>query len=202
MNRRAMVRMTRTRFALAALAALALGACDEENPFRNTSPQVVGGENQVWELGLPAFPSGWDFASGSRIFVGTDEITGSTGVFVLDGRADGALVFRPFSTLLAPGLAATRTGIQDLGAVSWESVEEVPEGGYSDVNDEDGVAVQTGHVYAFRISRQQGTIVPINYAKLQVIDVGSEVPGQSGSRFARFRWAYQVQPLNRRVAVD
>lgn len=194
--------MTKTRITLAALAALALGACDEENPFRNTSPQVVSGENQVWELGLPAFPSGWDFASGTRIFVGTDEITGATGAFVLDDRTDGTLAFRPFSTLLAPGLSAARTGIQDLGAVPWESVEEVPEGGYGDVNDASGVAVQSGHVYAFRISRQQGTIVPINYAKLQVIEVGTEFPGQPASRFARFRWAYQLQPLNRRVAVQ
>lgn len=194
--------MTKTRIALAALAGLAVAACGEENPFRSTSPQVVSGENQVWELGLPAFPSGWDFASGARIFVGTDEIGGSTGVFVLDGRTDGTLALRAFSTLLAPGLSVARTGIQDLGAVPWESVEEVPEGGYSDVNDARGVAVQSGHVYAFRISRQQGTIVPINYAKLQVIDVGTEFPGQPASRFVRFRWAYQVQPLNRRVVVE
>lgn len=194
--------MAKTRIALAGMAALALAACDEGNPFRNTSPQVVSGENQVWELGLPAYPSGWDFASGTRIFVGTDEIGGNTGVFVLDGRTDGTLVFRSFSTLLVPGLTVPRTGIRDLGAVPWESVEEVPEGGYSDVNDASGVAVQSGHVYAFRISRQQGTIVPINYAKLQVIDVGTEVPGQPASRFARFRWAYQVQPLNRRVVVE
>ena len=194
--------MARDRILLVALAALALAACDEENPFRNTAPQVVSGENQVWELGLPAFPSGWDFVSGTRIFVGTDEIAGSTGVFVLDARDDGTLVFRPFSTLLSPGLAVARTGIQDLGAVPWESVEEVPDGGYSDVNDSTGVAVQSGHVYAFRITRQQGTIVPINFAKLQVIDVGTEVPGQPGSRFVHFRWAYQVQPLNHRVAVE
>jgi hypothetical protein len=194
--------MARRRILYAALAALSLAACDEENPFRNTTPQVQSGENQVWELGLPAFPSGWDFVTGSRIFVGTDEITGATGVFVLDARADGTLVFRPFSTLLTSGLGVARTGIQDLGAVPWESVEEVPDGGYSDVNDASGVAVQAGHVYAFRITRQQGTIVPINFAKLQVIDVGTEVPGQPASRFVRFRWAYQVQPLNHRVAVE
>jgi hypothetical protein len=197
-----MVSMARNRILAVALAALSLAACDEENPFRNTAPQVLSGENQVWELGLPAFPSGWDFVSGARIFVGTDEITGSTGVFVLDGRTDGTLVFRPFSTLLSQGLSVARTGIQDLGAVPWESVEEVPDGGYSEVNDASGVAVQSGHVYAFRITRQQGTIVPINFAKLQVIEVGTEVPGQPGSRFVRFRWAYQVQPLNHRVAVE
>jgi hypothetical protein len=183
---------------LAVLAALASTACDDENPFRNTTPQVFGGENQIWELGLPAFPSGWDFSSAQRIFVGTDEIGGGTGAFLLDARADGTLVFRPFSTFVVPGVSGVRTGIQDLGAVPYESVEEVPEGGYSDVNDSAGVAVQPGHVYAFRITRQQGGIVPINYAKLGVIEVGTEFPGQP-SRFVRFRWSYQVQPLNRRV---
>lgn len=184
---------------LAVFAALTLAACGDENPFRTTSPQVFGGENQVWELGLAAFPSGWDFAFAQRIFVGTDEIGGSTGAFLLDARTDGTLVFRPFSTFLAPGLSGVRTGIRDLGAVPYESVEEVPESGYSDVNDSAGVAVQSGHVYAFRITRSQGGIVPINYAKLGVIEVGTEFPGQPGSRFTRFRWAYQVQPLNRRV---
>lgn len=194
--------MARMRIVLAALAALALAACGDENPFESTTPRVVSGENQVWELGLPAFPSGWDFSSATRIFVGTDEISGTNGVFVLDARADGTLVFRPFSTLLPSGLSVTRTGIQDLGAVPWESVEDVPGDGYSNVNDSTGVAVLSGHVYAFRISRQQGTIVPVNFAKLQVIDVGTEVPGQPESRFARFRWAYQVQPLNQHVAVE
>jgi hypothetical protein len=60
------------------------------------------------------------------------------------------------------------------------------------------VAVEAGHVYAFRITRQQGGIVPINYAKLGVIEIGTEFPGQQ-SRFVRFLWSYQVQPLNRRV---
>jgi hypothetical protein len=183
---------------LAALAALPSTACDDENPFRNTTPQVFGGENQIWELGLPAFPSGWDFSSAQRIFVGTDEISGGTGAFLLDARPDGTLVFRPFSTFVVPGVSGVRTGIQDLGAVPYESVEEVPEGGYSDVNDSAGVAVQPGHVYAFRVTRQQGGIVPINYAKLGVIEIGTEFPGQQ-SRFVRFRWSYQVQPLNRRV---
>ena len=194
--------MSRTKIVFAALAALAFAACDEENPFQNTAPRVLSGESQVWELGLPAFPSGWDFFSGTRIFVGTDEISGASGTFILDMRVDGTLVFRPFSTLFPSGLSVTRTGIQDLGAVSWESVEEVPGDGYSDVSDSNGVAVVSGHVYAFRISRPQGTIVPINFAKLQVIEVGSEVPGQPGSRFARFRWAYQIQPLNQHVAVE
>jgi hypothetical protein len=184
---------------LLVLGAILLSACDDENPFRNTTPQVVEGEAQLWELGLPAFPSGWDFASAQRLFVGTDEIGGSTGTFLLDARSNGTLAFRAFSTFLAPGLSSVRTGIQDLGSVPFESVEEVPEDGYSDVDDAAGVAVETGHVYAFRISRSQGGIVPINYAKLAVLEVGTEFPGQPASRFARFRWAYQVQPLNRRV---
>ena len=194
--------MARTKILIIALAALAFAACDEENPFQTTEPRVVDGENQVWELDLPAFPSGWDFFTATRIFVGTDEISGGSGAFVLDSRVDATLVFRPFSTLFPSGLSVTKTGIQDLGAVPWESVEEVPGNGYSDVNDSTGVAVLSGHVYAFRLSRQQGTIVAVNYAKLQVTEVGTEVPGQPGSRFARFRWAYQVQPLNQHVAVE
>jgi hypothetical protein len=186
------------RIALAALVALALAGCDEGNPFQNTAPQVLDGESQVWELGLPAFPSGWDFAFGRRVFVGTDEISGSTAAFLLDERTDGTLIFRPFSTFLAAG-SIVRTGISDLGAIPYESVEEVPEGGYSDVNDSTGVVVESGHVYAFRISRQQGGVVPINYAKLGVTQVGSEFPSQPKSRFVRFLWAYQVQPLNRSV---
>ena len=131
-------------------------ACDDDNPFENTSPRVVEGEDQVWELGLPAFPSGWDFSRAQRIFVGTDEIGGNDGSFLLDARTDGTLVFRPFSTFLAPGVSSVRTGILDLGSIPYESVDEVPESGYSDVNDSTGVAVQAGHVYAFRITQQQG----------------------------------------------
>lgn len=190
--------LRRSTFAVA-LGAFVATACGDENPFRSTSPEIEAGEAQVWELGLETFPSGWEFVSGTRIFVGTDELALGSGDFVLDARPEGTLVFRPFSTLLVPGVSSTRTGIRDLGAVPWESVEEVPEGGYSDVNDSAGVPVESGHVYAFRISRQQGTIVPLNYAKLQVIEVGTEVAGDPRSRFVRFRWAYQVQPLNRRV---
>ncbi|HEY7471031.1 MAG TPA: hypothetical protein VIE68_01665 [Gemmatimonadota bacterium] len=181
------------------LVAASLAACDEGNPFRNTTPQVFSGEDQIWELGLASFPSGWDFSTAQRIFVGTDEINGGDGSFLLDARSDGTLVFRSFSTFLAPGLSNVRTGIRDLGAIPYESVEEVPDGGYSDVNDSTGVAVQAGHVYAFRITQEQGGILPINYAKLEAIQVGTQFPGQPQSRFVVFRWAYQVQPLNRRV---
>ena len=193
------MRILRRHTLAVVLACTALAGCGEENPFRTTSPEIESGETQVWELGLEAFPSGWEFVSGTRIFVGTDDLALGSGDFVLDARPEGTLVFRPFSTLLVPGVSSTRTGIRDLGAVPWESVDEVPEGGYSDVNDSAGVPVEAGHVYAFRISRQQGTIVPLNYAKLQVIEVGTEDAGDPRSRFVRFRWAYQVQPLNRRV---
>jgi hypothetical protein len=196
---RARLEMTIRTMIPAVLAAAFLTACEDGNPFRNTTPQVVSGEDQIWELGLPSFPSGWDFSTAQRIFVGTDEIIGGDGTFLLDARTDGTLVFRPFSTFLAPGLSNVRTGIRDLGAVPYESVEEVPEDGYSDVNDSTGVAVQAGHVYAFRIAQEQGGIVPINYAKLEATQVGTQFPGQPESRFVVFRWAYQVQPLNRRV---
>ena len=130
-------------------------ACDDGNPFENTT-RVVEGEDQVWELGLPAFPSGWDFSSAQRIFVGTDEIGGNDGSFILDARTDGTLVFRPFSTFLAPGVSSVRTGILDLGSIPFESVEELPESGYSDVNDSTGVAVQAGHVCVPHQQQQGG----------------------------------------------
>ena len=194
------MRLRDMRTALVAIVAVAVfAACDDDNPFGNTSPQVIEGEDQVWELGLPSFPSGWDFSRAQRIFVGTDEIGGNDGSFLLDTRTDGTLVFRPFSTFLAPGLSSVRTGILDLGAVPYESIEEVPEDGYSDVNDSTGVAVQAGHVYAFRISQQQGGVVPINYAKLGAVEVGTQFPEDPQSRFVVFRWAYQIQPSNRRV---
>ena len=184
---------------LAILAAALLAACDDDNPFQSIEPEVIEGEDQVWELGLPSFPSGWDFSTARRIFVGTDEIGGGDGTFLLDARTDGTLVFRPFSTFVVPGLSRIRTGIRDLGSVPYESVDEVPDDGYSDVSDSAGVAVEPGHVYAFRISHQQGTVVPVNYAKLEAVQVGTEFPGDPQSRFVIFRWAYQLQPSNRRV---
>lgn len=184
---------------LVLVVAAALAGCDDENPFRNVTPQVLEGESQLWELGLPAFPSGWSFDTARRFFVGTDEVAGASGSFLLDARPNGTLVFRAFSTFLAPGLSSIRTGIQDLGAVPYESVEEVPDGGYSEVDDSTGVPVEAGHVYAFRITSPRAGILAINYAKLAVIEVGTEFPGQPDSRFVRFRWSYQVQPLNRRV---
>ena len=184
---------------LAIFAVALLAACDDDNPFQNTEPEVIEGQDQVWEMGLPSFPSGWDFSTARRIFVGTDEVGGGDGTFLLDERPDGTLVFRPFSTFVAPGLSRVRTGIRDLGTVSYESVEEVPDDGYSDVNDSAGVAVLPGHVYAFRISQQQGSVVPVNYAKLEAVQVGTEFPEDPESRFVVFRWAYQLQPSNRRV---
>ena len=121
---------------LAIIAVALLAACDDDdNPFQNVEPEVIEGEDQVWEMGLPSFPSGWDFSTARRIFVGTDEIGGGDGTFLHDERTDGTLVFRAFSTYVPPALSRIRTGIRDLGTVSYESVEEVPDDGYSDVND-------------------------------------------------------------------
>lgn len=171
-------------------------ACDEDNLFRNTTPIIESGSGQVWELALPAFPSAWDFPSGQRFFVGTTQIGSVTGSWALDSRADGTLIFRPFSTLV-PELSLIRTGILDLGAVSFESVTEAPDGGYSDVADSTGVPVVQGHVYAFRLTQIGGGLVPVNFAKLLVTRVEQEFPEDQRSRFIEFQWAYQVQPLNR-----
>jgi hypothetical protein len=176
-------------------------ACDEDNPFRSVVPVVNEGDSEVWELALPEFPSGWDFAVGERFFIGTTEIGSTFGTWVLDSRTDGTLILRPFSTL-APGLSLIRTGIIDLGAVPFDTVEIAPAGGYSSVSDPAGVPVIEGHTYAFRISFITGGVVPINYAKLSVIDLGQEFAGNPSSRFIRFEWAYQVQPLNRRLVAD
>ena len=54
--------------------------------------------------------------------VGSFEVT-----WVLDGGDGGPLVFRPYSTL-APAGSLLRVGIQDLGAIPYESVTEAPEG--------------------------------------------------------------------------
>ena len=181
-----------------AVAALPLAACDDENPFRNTTPLVLEGSGQIWELGAEGLPSGWDFIAGRRFFVGTTSLDRFNGSFVLAARPDGTLVFRSFSTI-APEIASVRTGIQDLGAISFASVVEAPAEGYSAVTDSTGVPVVEGHVYAFRLARTLTAVVALNYAKLEVIEVGLEDPGDPRSRFVRFRWTLQNQPLNRRV---
>lgn len=190
--------MRTIRTVAAALTILVIVGCDEENPFRGTTPLVSHGSSQVWELALEGFPSGWIFPAGERFFVGTGD-TPSNGTWVLDAAAE-TLVFRPF-TDVAPGLSLTRTGILDLtesrGVQTFEAVTTVPESGYTDEPAE----VVEGHVYAFRITSLGGIIVPINYAKLEVTEVGREIPDDPRSRFVRFRWAYQRQPLNRDVTV-
>ncbi|HUP01733.1 MAG TPA: hypothetical protein VM737_09480 [Gemmatimonadota bacterium] len=206
MTRRGGVRRRCARaIARAILGALILAGCDEDNPFRATPEDVLTGESQVWELGLSAFPSAYDFARGERFFLsnlrgpGRDPLTGRiVGDWALDARADGTLILRPLSTL-APELVVTRTGIQDLGAILFDSVLEAPADGYSAADDSLGVPVVAGHVYAFRISDLSQIGTPLNYAKLEVIEVGQEIPGDPRSRFIRFRWAYQRQPLNRRL---
>lgn len=189
---------TTRRFATIVALALSVVACDEENPFRNTSPIVFEGTGQIWELGTPGFPSGWDFVAGNRFFVGTTSLDRFNGSFVLTSRPDGTLVFRSFSTI-APEVTSVRTGILDLGTVSFGSVVEAPADGYSAVSDSAGVPVVEGHVYAFRLSRRLTQIVAINFAKLEVIEVGTELPGDPRSRFVRFRWTLQNQPRNRRI---
>lgn len=194
-----MRRMVRLTAMAAVLATLAI-ACDEENPFRNTTPRVTSGEGQVWELALDGFPSGWAVSSGTRFFVGT-ATTPTNGTWVLDADEDGELVFRPFSEV-APGLSVVRFGVLDLtesqGTQTFEAVSTAPESGYAS----DPVEVVEGHVYAFRVTSLRGVVVPINYGKLEVIDVGQEFPGDPRSRFIVFRWAYQSQPLNRDVTVE
>lgn len=193
---RRMARLT----AMAAVLGTLVIACDEENPFRNTTPRVSSGQGQVWELALDGFPSGWAASTGTRFFVGT-ATTPTNGTWVLDAGGGGELVFRPFSEV-APGLSVVRFGVLDLtesqGAQTFEGVRTAPESGY----ESDPVEVVEGHVYAFRVTALGGVVVPINYGKLEVIDVGQQLPGDPSSRFIVFRWAYQNQPLNRDVTVE
>jgi hypothetical protein len=187
------------RLVAVALAIFA-AACEDENPFSAIEPDVETGSSQIWELGLEGFPSGMDIPSGERFFVGPTTTLSDFGTFVLDSRTDGTLVFRGYSTLVSI-LSVVRTGIQDLGTRPFDSVTEVPESGYSSPSDSLGVPVLAGHTYALRISIAGQSVIPINYAKLHVLEVGQQLPGDPGSRFVRFQWAYQEQPLNRNVTV-
>lgn len=179
---------------------LAAFACEEDNPFRNTPSQVVFDVSQVWDLGLAGFPSAWDFPNAERLFIGEGGFSSVRGNWVLDSRVDGTLILRPFSSLI--DFTFIRTGIQDLGPLDFDAVVEVPEVGYSAADDSTGVPVIEGHVYAFRISQLQFGLVPINYAKLGVLEVGTEFPDDPRSRYIRFEGSYQTQPLNRRVVEE
>ncbi len=184
------------------LAALLIAApgCDEGNPFRNVPDEISSGTSQVWELSLAGFPSAFDFPTEQRFFVGEGGFASSLGNFLLDGREDGTLILRPFSSLV--DFTASRTGIQDLGPLDFDAVLEAPGSGYIAVDDPAGVPVVAGHVYAFRITRLQSGAVPINYAKVLVLETGTEFPDDPRSRFVRFDWSYQNQPQNRRLVEE
>ena len=188
------------RLAPIALVFALLAGCDDENPFRGIRPQIIVGASEIWELALPGFPSGFDFGDGVRFFVGTTPTGAFDGTFVLDARDDGTLVFRPFS-LVAPGINRLSVRIHDAGAVPFESVDRAPSGPYTEPDDAEGIPVVEGHVYVFRIAQLGGNVVPVNFAKLEVLGVGRENPADPRSRFILFRWAYQEQPLNRNLAV-
>ena len=193
----------RTRDALAwlLLALPVAAACEEENPFEAIPEQVDHGTDQIWQLGFEGFPSGFDLATGTRFFVGPSRIDPDIGTFVLDQRADGTLIFRPYSTL-ASQFSSVRVGMIDLGARSFESVTVVPESGYSAPTDSLGVPVVQGHTYAFRVSTRLGAVTALNYGKIHVVQVARQVASDPASRFVRFEWAYQRQPQDRDVAVE
>lgn len=187
-----------------------LAACDEENPFQSVTPGVLTGTDQVWELALDGFPSAWDFRRGERFFLQGDRFLDSPqtfstrGSWVLGSRSDGTLVFLAFEVLV-PNRSSLIVGIIDLteqsGVTDFDAVARVPGGGYSNARDSTGVPVVEGHVYAFRVAQLNAAGSPLNYAKVEVIDVDREIPDDPDSRFVRFRWAYQRQPLNRNVEV-
>ncbi|MFN2421011.1 MAG: hypothetical protein ABR527_06485 [Gemmatimonadota bacterium] len=195
----------RKREALALLAIVVAplaGGCNEQSPFETIPEEVVHGTDQIWELGLEGFPAAFDLPSGQRFVVGASSISGSFGTVVLEGREDDTLVFRSFATL-APDFSFSRVGIQDLGSRSFDSVTEVPEGGYTLPSDSTGVPIVAGHTYAVRITTTFSSgIVGLNYGKITVLEVDRQFPADPRSRFVRFEWAYQVRPQDVTVAVE
>ncbi|MFN2382723.1 MAG: hypothetical protein ABR559_00510 [Gemmatimonadota bacterium] len=176
------------------LALVVLAAdCGEDNPFRGFPLEVTSGSSEVWQLGLSGLPSAFDIPTGVQLFIGPIDVRSGIGTFVLDERTDGTLGLWAYSTAVS-GLSQVRTGIRDLGAVSFTALETVPESGYSAPDDSLGVPVVAGHTYALRIARPAGSILQTNYAKLEVTAVGSG--------FIQFRWAYQAQPLNTTVLAE
>lgn len=177
---------------LAAAALVGLAACGEGDPF-GVDPNVNEGSSRIFEVTAPDLPSAFDLFSGRRLFLGSGDVDAGSGDFFLDGASQSSdLRLRSIASLVT-GETTHQLEIQDLGAVDFDGLSEVPDDGYLEAEDTTGVAAVQGHVYAIRVVRS--TLGP-NYAKLVIDTVGATGPGFE-RQFVDFRFALQVQPDNR-----
>lgn len=184
--------MRLSRLAATALV-LALPACGEGDPF-GVAPDVQQGSGRIWEVAAGDLPSAFDVLTGRRLFLGDGDISSAMGDFFLDGTPGSTeLRLRSVVSLLR-GEAAHLVELQDLGAIDFDTLGEVPPDGYLPAGDTNGVPVVPGHVYALRITR---SALDPNSAKL-VVDAVSSTGDSPDRQFIDFRFAVQVQPGNRR----
>lgn len=181
--------MTLRRLAMLALLVTCV-ACGDEDPLGTVEPDVVEGADRIWEVAAADRPSAFDVLAGRRLFLGSGEVGAALGDVFLDS-VGGELRLRPISGLVRL-LAVHQVEIQDLGPVSFDTLVELPTDGYEEANDEDGVAVVQGHVYALRIRRSQ---LGDNFGAFSV----DAVAGDPGARFVEFRYAAQAQLGNPRL---
>jgi hypothetical protein len=175
---------------------LAAGSCGDSSLI---GPELRSGSNRIWEVSAVQFPSAFDVVTTRRLFLGTSDVNAAQGDIFLDGPASSTeLRLRSIASLLRAE-PVHAVGLQDLGMVDFDALEEVPEHGYSESEDSTGVAVGTGHVYALRINR--GTNLGDNFAKLVVDSIG-ETGSDPDSQFIDFRFVAQTQPGNNRFNED
>ncbi|MBA2565254.1 MAG: hypothetical protein H0V09_07500 [Gemmatimonadetes bacterium] len=157
-------------------------------------PQVRAGNSRVWELAATDLPSAFDLFTGRRLFLGSGDIGSTEGdVFLTGPPGSTDLRLRSIASLLRAE-ASHVVGLQDLGAIDFDSLGEAPEDGYVDAEDSSGVRVEQGHVYVLSVVRP--SVGAPNYAKLVVDAVGSSGAGPD-RQFVDFRYAVQLQPGNR-----
>jgi hypothetical protein len=176
---------------LAAVAALLVTACGDEDPF-DLSPGLREGSARIFEVAAENLPSAFDLVSERRLFLGSGDISESLGDIFLEGGTGLAdLRLRSISSLLRAE-ATHAVELLDLGEVDFDELLEAADEGYVAAEDSTGVAAVAGHVYTLRIRRSE--LAP-NFAKLIVDQIGAETPGR---RFIDFRYVVQTEPGNRR----
>jgi len=172
------------------LACLLSAACGDEDLIGSIRPDIREGSGRIWEVAAEDLPSAFDLFSGRRLFLGSGDINSGLGDLFLDTvPGSGDLRLRSIASLVRLE-AVHAVELQDLGAVDFASLAEVPDGGYVASEDSTGVLAAPGRVYALSI--QRSNLGP-NFAKLIVDAIGGAPP----ARFIDFRYVIQVQPTNR-----